>query len=286
MLLNQLADSPIDGIMPPSCVRAGRREGLRDQWKEGTDVVSAVLPDSRERSLANIKLLVNLPPDELVIVEQRCRWWRFAPGEQIIDRDSDNRDVFFVVGGQVRIVNFSTSGREIAYATIEPGSYFGELSAIDGQRRSANVVAITDCDLASISPAIFLKLLVKHPSVAMSVLQRLAGIVRISDDRIMDLSTLRAVQRVYVELLCLTQPDAAVKNLWVIRPMLSHSEIASRANTTRETVARVLGQLAHAGIVERKHRALYIRDKDKLEKLAENTGPELGAPGGDPDPAA
>lgn len=267
-------------------MRAGRREGLHDQWKEGTDVVSAVLPDTRERSLASIKLLVNLPPDELVMVEQRCRWWRFAPGEQIIDRDSDNRDVFFVVGGQVRIVNFSTSGREIAYATIEPGSYFGELSAIDGQRRSANVVAVTDCDLASISPAIFLKLLVKHPSVAMSVLQRLAGIVRISDDRIMDLSTLRAVQRVYVELLRLTQPDAAVKNLWVIRPMLSHSEIASRASTTRETVARVLGQLAHAGIVERKHRALYIRDKDKLEKLAENTGSEIGAPGADPDPAA
>lgn len=107
-------------------MRAGRREGLHDQWKEGTDVVSAVLPDTRERSLASIKLLVNLPPDELVMVEQRCRWWRFAPGEQIIDRDSDNRDVFFVVGGQVRIVNFSTSGREIAYATIEPGSYFGE----------------------------------------------------------------------------------------------------------------------------------------------------------------
>ena len=254
-------------------------------WKERTDVVSAVLPDTRERSLAGIKLLVNLPPDELAMVEQRCRWWRFAPGEQIIDRDSDNRDVFFVAAGQVRIVNFSTSGREIAYATIEPGSYFGELSAIDGQRRSANVVAVTDCDLASISPAIFLKLLVKHPSVAMSVLQRLASIVRISDDRIMDLRTLRAVQRVYVELLRLTQPDAAVKNLSVIRPMLSHSEIASRASTTRETVARVLGQLAHAGIVERKHRALYIRDKDKLEKLAENTGPELGGAGRQ-DPAA
>ena len=286
MLLKELADLAIGGIIGRYACAPGWREGPHGQeLSERTDVVSPVVPDTRERSLAGIKLLVNLPPDELLMVEQRCRWWRFAPGEQIIDRDSDNRDVFFVVGGQVRIVNFSTSGREIAYATIEPGSYFGELSAIDGQRRSANVVAVTDCDLASISPAIFLKLLVKHPSVAMSVLQRLAGIVRISDDRIMDLSTLRAVQRVYVELLRLTQPDAAVKNLWVIRPMLSHSEIASRASTTRETVARVLGQLANAGIVERKHRALYIRDKDKLEKLAENTGPELGA-ASEQDPAA
>lgn len=108
----------------------------------------------------------------------------------------------------------------------------------------------------------------------MRVLQRLANIVRVADDRIMDLSTLRAVQRVYVELLRLTGPDSAVPNLWVIRPMLSHSEIASRANTIRETVARVLGQLALGKIVERKGKALYIRDRVRLELLAEATAPE------------
>lgn len=285
MLLKQLAESSFGGII---IVVPARRVGARGgtaKSEERTDVVSPVLPDTRERSLAGVRLLANLPPDELSTVEQRCRWWGFAPGEQIIDNDSDNRDVFFVVSGQVRIVNFSPSGRKIAFATIEPGSYFGELSAIDGQRRSDNVVAVTDCELASVSPATFLKLLVKHPLVAISVLQRLATIVGVSDDRFMDLSMLRAVQRVYIELLRLTQPDPAVKNLWVIRPMLSHSEIASRASTTRETVARVLGQLAHAGILERKHRALYIRDKDKLEKLAENTGPELHT-AGEHEPAA
>ena len=56
--------------------------------------------------------------------------------------------------------------------------------------------------------------------------------------------------------------------------MLSHSEIASRASTTRETVARVLGQLAQAGIVERKSKALYVRDKERLERLAELSSPE------------
>lgn len=207
-------------------------------------------------------------------MESRCAWAHFAPGEQIIDRDSDNKDVFFVTGGTVRIVNFSTSGREIAFANIEAGGFFGELAAIDGQRRSASVVAVADCDLAALSPMAFTRILVRNPTVAMRVLQRLAGIIRVADDRIMDLSTLRAVQRVYVELLRLTAPDAAVPNLSVIRPMLSHSEIASRASTTRETVARVLGQLALGKIVERKGKALYIRDRLKLERLAESTAPE------------
>ena len=90
----------------------------------------------------------------------------------------------------------------------------------------------------------------------MKVLQRLTNIVRTSNDRIMDLSTLKAVESVCRELLRLTKPDAAVAELRVIRPMLSHNEIASRASTTRETVARGIGQLSTRGIVERKHKAL------------------------------
>lgn len=190
------------------------------------------------------------------MIESRCQWSRFKAGEDIIDRDSENRDVYLVVEGRVRIVNFSSTGREIAYANTAAGGYFGELAAIDGNRRSAAVVAVEDCLLAALSPGVFLKLLVKHPSVSMKVLQRLTNIVRTSNDRIMDLSTLKAVERVCRELLRLTKPDAAVAELRVIRPMLSHNEIASRASTTRETVARVIGQLSTRGIVERKHKAL------------------------------
>ena len=220
------------------------------------------------RSLANIQLFVSVSPDQLAVIESRCKWWKFAAGEQIIDSDTEQRDVYFVVQGRVRIVNYSSTGREIAYANTSAGGYFGDLAAIDGQRRSASVVAIEDCLLASISPGVFLKLLVKHPTVSMKVLQRLTNIVRTSNDRIMDLTTLKAVQRVCRELLRLTKPDAAVADLRVIRPMPSHNEIASRASTTRETVARVLGQLSTRGIVERKNKALYIRDIGRLEKLA------------------
>lgn len=232
------------------------------------------------KSLADIQLFASIDPDDLKLIESRCQWWSLSAGEQIIDRESDNRDVYIVIEGAVRVVNYSSTGREVAYAVNDAGSYFGELAAIDGKRRSASVVAGTDCLLASFSPGIFLKLLVKHPSVSMLVLQGLTDMVRVSNDRIMDLSTLKAVQRVCVELLRLTKPDAAVRDIWVIRPMLSHSDIASRASTTRETVARVLGQLSSKGIVERKHKALYIRDKEQLETLSARAE-ERGTPADD-----
>lgn len=232
------------------------------------------MTENTKHRLSQIRLFEDLPLKELRNVELQARWWQVNAGEQIIDRDSDNQEVFFVVLGSVRVVNYSTSGREIAFANFQQGDFFGEIAAIDGQRRSATVLSVTKCVLASIAPDTFRHLVNQYPSLAMSVLRRFAGIIRIADDRIMDLSTLRAVQRVYLELLRLVAPDAAVPGLWVIRPMLSHSVIASQVGTTRETVARVMGQLAAAKIVERKAKALYIRDKEALEKLAATLSPE------------
>jgi CRP-like cAMP-binding protein len=53
----------------------------------------------------------------------------------------------------------------------------------------------------------------------------------------------------------------------VIEPIPIHSDIASRASTTRETVARVLGDLARQGILERTRDGLVIRDLRRLDDL-------------------
>ncbi|MSP67775.1 MAG: Crp/Fnr family transcriptional regulator [Alphaproteobacteria bacterium] len=136
------------------------------------------------------------------------------------------------------------------------------------------MVAVENCLLASIAPQTFKTIMHDHPDIANEVLQRLARIIRICDDRILDLSTLRAVQRVYVELLRLAQPSPLNPGSFLIRPMPTHKDVASWAGTTRETVARVMSHLAEAGVVERKDRALYIRDKARIEHLAETLDPD------------
>ncbi len=176
--------------------------------------------------------------------------------------------------GTVQVVNYSMSGRKIALARIPAGSYFGELAAIDAQPRSANVVAADDCLVATMTPQLFNQLVVDHPELAKSLLLRLARIVRACDDRIMDLSTLGAVQRVCLELLQLAGPDPGGSDGWVIWPLPTQKEIASRASTTRETVARTIGQLAAAGVVERKKKSLYIRDRSRLEEYAAAVDPD------------
>lgn len=219
--------------------------------------------------LNDIELFADLEAEDLANIQSICQWQTFGSGDEIFSKSSTSRDVFLVVAGRMRIVNFSLTGREVAYAEVGPGSCFGELSAIDGKPRSASIVALEDCVVATLDPEDFLDVLRKFPGVGLRVLQKLAAMVRSADERIMDLATLSAYQRVYRKLLDLARPDPVRSGSWLIYPLPTQAKIAAQASTTRETVARVLGQLGAEEIVERKGKTLYVRDMEQLSILAE-----------------
>jgi CRP/FNR family transcriptional regulator, cyclic AMP receptor protein len=221
------------------------------------------------RSLASIFLFKDLPADALKRIEARCRWRDFKPQEQMIDFQDDTQDVFFITSGVARVVNYSVSGREIAFDDLKPGSIFGELAAIDGEPRSATVVAITDTTVAMMHPQIFRSVMEEHPTVALCLMRRLTQMVRVSVERIMDLSTLGANNRIYAELLRLAKPTLQPDGTGRIEPIPIHSEMASRVSTTRETVARVLSDLSRKGLVKRAGSVLILTDTDRLRDMVE-----------------
>jgi len=224
--------------------------------------------------LDSIELLASLTPEERNAVESRCQWRRFAKGEEVFSRNSDNRDMAMIVDGSVDVINYSLTGRPVAYATLYAGDYFGELSAIDGEARSASIVCSENATIATLPPHIFQDLLQERPEIAMQVLRRLAAIIRICDERIMDLATLGAMQRVIVELCRAATPDPITEGSWLIYPTPPQREFAARASTTRETVARVFAQLAEGNLIRRKGRTLYLTNKTQLESMAQRiTGP-------------
>ncbi len=229
--------------------------------------------------LSGIRLLSGLPPKALSKIEEQCRWCEFPAGAIILDRDSGDRDVYFVVQGSVQIVNYSLSGRKIALARIAAGGYFGELAAIDGQLRSASVVALEGCLVATLPPSACEQLMLDHPELAIDLLLRLAHIIRSCDNRIMDLSTLGAVQRVYVELLGLAISDPAGSDTWVISPVPAQREIANQASTTRETVSRAISELVADGVITRKGKSLHIHNRARLEGLAADLATDWGEDG-------
>ncbi len=219
--------------------------------------------------LAGMNLLSDLSPEELVDLEKSCHYRRFAAGAQIFDRHAVTNDIYFVVRGRVRVVNYSLSGREITLDDVPQGGNFGELAAIDGQPRSASVMAMADSLIVALPAKRFLEALEKHPKMALMVMRNLTHMVRASTERIMDLSTLGANNRVYAELLRQARANMNGENVAVLKPIPVHGELASRVSTTRETVARVLNDLARKGIVERTKESLIVRDVRRLQNMVE-----------------
>ncbi|MGE0737243.1 MAG: Crp/Fnr family transcriptional regulator [Alphaproteobacteria bacterium] len=221
------------------------------------------------RSLDGVKILASLTSAERDELARRCNWRDFKDHEQIIDRDSDSRDVYFIVRGAVRVVNYSYSGREVSYDDITEGGFFGEMAAIDGKPRSATVIALNETTVASLPPETFRRIAADHPEFGLAIMERLVQIIRGSTDRIMDLSTRGAYSRVYAELLRLAQQHQTPDGGGAIDPLPVHTDLASRAGTTRETVARAIGRLSRMKVARKRQHGLVFTNLERLEELVQ-----------------
>ncbi len=219
--------------------------------------------------LRAVGLLDGLPAASLDALARECAWRNYAPGEQIISREADDRDVYLIVTGRVRVATYSAAGREVTFLDLDAGEFFGDVSAIDGMPRSADVIALESTLLASMSPAVFWRLLREEPLVTERVLRRLATFVRRLSDRVFDLSTLGVQTRIYAELLRLARETGVVRNTARIDPAPKHADIASQVSTYREQVTRELSALVKRGVLERDGRALIVRDVARLEGMVE-----------------
>ena len=219
------------------------------------------------RSLADIEILSEAPPDVVRRLEQDCRWLNCDNNQIIVDRDDETTDVFFIVKGTVKVMDLLGKDQEIALAELETGSSFGELSAIDSSKRSARVTALEPTVLAALPSNDFRQLLMECPGISIMLLKRFAGVIRSLNNRVTSLSAFSPHQRVYYELLRMSEPNPQGDGTWLIHFLPKHDEIASWSGTTREDVAMAIGNLAREGIVGRKHKSLVIRDHGRLQML-------------------
>src|SRR5262245_9566334 len=155
--------------------------------------------------LQKVDLFKGLDTYSLREIAERCRWTRCKPNQYVIRRDGTDRDVYFVIAGMVRIAAPAGRGRRIIFRDVRAGEMFGELSAIDGRARFADVVAVRESLLASMPPEVFRAILANHASVRERLLRRLSGSVRELADRLIELDAQPVQRRIWVDLLRLAR---------------------------------------------------------------------------------
>jgi CRP-like cAMP-binding protein len=219
--------------------------------------------------LKRIELLQGMPDAALGALARECRWRRYAADERIISREAHDNDVYLIVSGRVRVTCFSAAGREVVFGDMRAGQCFGDFAAIDGLSRSADVVAIEDSLVASMTPAVFKRMLHQHVEVCDRVLRRLVNSIRELTERVYDFSTLGVQNRVHAELLRLAREAGVSGNAARIDPAPKHSRMAAQISTYREQVTRELSAMAKQGLTQRSGAALVVTDVERLERIVQ-----------------
>jgi CRP/FNR family cyclic AMP-dependent transcriptional regulator len=214
--------------------------------------------------LAGIKLFKGLEID-LAPFEARANWRRFDPDEVVVDFDEPSTDVYFLLSGEVRVLMRTASGKEVILYEMKPGDLFGELAALDGVPRSANVSALTRGEACVMPASVFKELLFSHQPIAERLFCLMASRIRELNARFMEQTVLDLRHRLYSELLRLSTPRQDRAGERVITPPPFHHIVAARIGCRREQITREFTMLTQEGLIERTRGALILRQPDVLK---------------------
>jgi CRP/FNR family cyclic AMP-dependent transcriptional regulator len=183
---------------------------------------------------------------------------RSYPKNSVILFQNDPGDaLYLVLTGQVKIVLTAEDGREVILSVRSQGDFFGEMSLIDEEPRSAHVIAMEDARLLVLRREDFLRCLREMPEIATGLLRSLCKRLRQADSKIGSLVLLDVPGRVARLLLEMADENDGT----TITQRLTHHMIAQMIGSSRETVSRTMRDLTSNGHIEVTRRTVTIPNR-------------------------
>lgn len=220
--------------------------------------------------LSDNNLLIGLPTSVISHVEQLCEFKEYKQNDLVAAREAENRSMFFVVSGTYSVETTINQDQDLRYADISANDFFGEIAAIDGLPRSADVRCRTAGELAELQHENFEALLASEPQVTLRLLKIFTNRLRQTNQRLQDFSTTSPSTRVIQQIIRLVKPSSDNPGQWLISPSPKHDEIAAWTGTSKTFVSSILGQLMHDEIIVRRNRDLIVLDLFSLKSRGEN----------------
>ena len=217
--------------------------------------------------LKTVSLFWDLDKTELGYISDKMVSKKFENGNLIFLEESEGKNLFFVVEGSVKVTRLSKDGREVILAMLNAGDFFGEMSLLDGEARSANVIALEKTEVLSLNRDDFLVVLHDYPKIAIQLLKEMTSRLRKSDRQIVSLSLSDAEKRIALCIVRFADEQGVIKNGQVTIPKIPiQQDIANMAGTSRETVSRAMSLLTEEKYIERNGKELKILNYKRFIK--------------------
>ncbi|TDB39723.1 MAG: Crp/Fnr family transcriptional regulator [Actinobacteria bacterium] len=193
---------------------------------------------------------------------------QFPKGSFVISQNDKGSVMYLLVAGRVKVSLASPEGKELALNYLEAPSHFGEMSLVDAEPRSADVIAVSDVEVLCLDARDLSAAIQVQPKLALTLIATLSRRVRSLIGRLEDMAFHDATHRVMRVLLNVATASYEARGVPVVEG-LTHYEVATLAGTSRETASRVISQLAKEGVVGTKGRRVIVdlfALRDRIER--------------------
>ena len=207
------------------------------------------MPSTREL-LRKVTIFATLPDKDLDTLAAQVTERSYDKEALIVGADDPGDALFIISSGRVKVALYGDSGREVILSVLKEGDFFGEMSLLDNQPRSANVRAMEPSRLLVLSREPFHSTLKGAPEVGIAILGEMSRRLRRADESIGNLALLDVYGRVARFLLDMGKRDGTVTDEGIrIRERPTQQQIASMVGTSRETVSRALNEFQRRGLI-------------------------------------
>jgi len=201
--------------------------------------------------------------------DQLCRYAKHATlkrGASICSKGDPGNSLIAVVSGTVKISVSSPDGRSAILNLIGPGEIVGEVAVLDGQARTADVTANTNCEIFVIDRREFLPFVRSQPALAMKFIELLCARLRWTSDQVEQVILQDLPGRLASALIRLTEKHKLAQGGRTIA--ITQQEISEMVGMTRESINKQLRAWAARNWVRLEHGAIVVLDAEPLQALA------------------
>jgi CRP/FNR family transcriptional regulator/CRP/FNR family cyclic AMP-dependent transcriptional regulator len=222
--------------------------------------------------LSTIPLFEGLSSTDLDIVAQRVRPRRYKENDTIFHKDDPGVALYAIVEGKVKIHNETPDGQDCIITIFSEGEFFGDLSMIDGNPRSADATTMEPSELLMLTRDDLMDILDRYPRITRCLLVTIAGRLRRTTELLVKTTTLDVNGRLAMQLNWLAEQHGRVTTQGIrIDLHLTQTDLGNLVGASRESVNKVLGYFRRMGWISLEEgNRITIKDQRALERVCES----------------
>ncbi len=191
----------------------------------------------------------------------------YKKNEVIFHLGDEGSTLFILNSGSVKIFLNDDKGKEVILKILYKGDFFGEMSLLDGQFRSANVMSVEPSKALIIQREDFLRLIESNPEIALNTMISLSRRLRKIDEKVASLAFLDSYGKVARFLLDFMEDNGNdIDGKVIIETNLTRLQMANMAGISRETLTRIFGEFQKRGVIKVQGRNVTILDESLLKR--------------------